>query len=36
LDITHLTRLGWRAKIGLREGLATAYADFLHGGGRIK
>jgi GDP-L-fucose synthase len=36
LDISHLTRLGWRAKIGLRDGLATAYADFLKGGGRMK
>jgi GDP-L-fucose synthase len=36
LDISRLTRLGWRAKIGLRDGLATAYADFLSGGGRMK
>jgi len=29
LDISELTRLGWRAKIPLREGIAAAYADFL-------
>lgn len=34
LDVTKMTRLGWRAKIGLREGLAAAYADFIAGGGR--
>jgi GDP-L-fucose synthase len=33
LDISELTRLGWRAKIPLGEGIATAYADFLAGGG---
>jgi GDP-L-fucose synthase len=36
LDVSHLTRLGWHAKIGLRDGLATAYADFLKGGARMK
>jgi GDP-L-fucose synthase len=36
LDVSRLTRLGWRAKIGLRDGLAMAYADFLNGGGRTK
>ncbi len=34
LDVSKLSALGWRAKIPLREGLATAYADFLAGGGR--
>jgi GDP-L-fucose synthase len=29
LDISELTRLGWHAKISLREGIAAAYADFL-------
>ena len=29
LDVSELTRLGWCAKIPLREGIATAYADFL-------
>jgi len=29
LDVSRLSALGWRAKIGLREGLAGAYADFL-------
>jgi len=36
LDVTKLTRLGWKAKIGLREGLAAAYADFLATGGRAE
>jgi GDP-L-fucose synthase len=35
LDVTRINRLGWRARIGLREGLAAAYADFLAGGGRM-
>jgi GDP-L-fucose synthase len=34
LDVTKLTALGWTAKTPLREGLTTAYADFLAGGGR--
>lgn len=34
LDVGKLTSLGWNAKIPLRQGLATAYADFLSGGGR--
>ena len=34
LDVSKLTQLGWRAKTPLREGIATAYADFLAGGGR--
>ncbi|EXI87559.1 MAG: GDP-L-fucose synthase [Candidatus Accumulibacter regalis] len=29
LDSTHLTALGWRAQVGLEEGLARAYADYL-------
>jgi GDP-L-fucose synthase len=29
MDVGRLQSLGWRAKIGLREGLALAYADFL-------
>ena len=29
LDVSELTRLGWRAKTPLREGIAQAYADFL-------
>jgi GDP-L-fucose synthase len=29
LDVSKLSELGWRAKIGLREGLSAAYADFL-------
>jgi GDP-L-fucose synthase len=36
LDISRLTRLGWHAKIGLRDGLAMAYADFLNGSSRMK
>jgi GDP-L-fucose synthase len=29
LDVSQLTRIGWCAKIPLREGVAAAYADFL-------
>lgn len=29
LDVSRLTALGWRAKTGLREGLASAYQDYL-------
>ena len=29
LNVSELTRLGWRAKIPLREGIAAAYSDFL-------
>jgi len=37
LNVAELTRLGWRAKIPLREGIAAAYADFLdHGGQRSR
>ena len=34
LDVSKLSRLGWRAKIQLRDGIAMAYEDFLAGGGR--
>ena len=29
VDVTRLTSLGWRARIGLEEGLRSAYAWFL-------
>ncbi|MCK1737087.1 GDP-L-fucose synthase [Bradyrhizobium sp. 138] len=29
MDVSRLRNLGWRARTGLREGLALAYADFL-------
>lgn len=29
MDVSRLHSLGWRAKVGLREGLALAYTDFL-------
>ena len=35
LDVSRLSRLGWRAGTDLRTGLAAAYADFLAGGGRM-
>ena len=28
MDVSLLTRRGWKAKIGLRDGIALAYADF--------
>jgi GDP-L-fucose synthase len=31
LDVSKITALGWRPHIHLKEGLADAYADFLHG-----
>ena len=34
LDISKIIKLGWSPKIGLHEGLALAYADFLATGGR--
>jgi GDP-L-fucose synthase len=34
LDVSKLSALGWKAKIPLREGLKTAYADFLSGHAR--
>lgn len=36
LDVSRLTEIGWRARIGLRNGLAAAYADFLAGGERTQ
>jgi GDP-L-fucose synthase len=30
LDVSRLAELGWRSKIGLREGIALAYQDFLN------
>jgi GDP-L-fucose synthase len=32
LDVSKLAALGWRARTPLRQGLMTAYADFLTGG----
>jgi GDP-L-fucose synthase len=29
LDVSRLAATGWQARIGLREGIADAYADFL-------
>jgi GDP-L-fucose synthase len=34
LDVSKIKKLGWSPKIGLHDGLASAYADFLAGGGR--
>jgi GDP-L-fucose synthase len=34
LDVSRLTRLGWTARTGLRDGLAAAYRDFQSGAGR--
>ena len=34
LNVSELTRLGWHAKIPLREGIAAAYSDFLANGAR--
>ena len=34
LNVSELTRLGWRAKTPLREGIAAAYTDFLANGGQ--
>jgi GDP-L-fucose synthase len=31
LDVSKISALGWRPHIHLKEGLADAYADFLHG-----
>ena len=30
LDVTRLTAMGWRAKVPLIEGIASAYVDYLH------
>jgi GDP-L-fucose synthase len=35
LDVSKIKKLGWSPKTSLREGLATAYSDFLAGGGRL-
>jgi GDP-L-fucose synthase len=34
LNVSELTRLGWRAKTPLREGIAATYADFLANNGQ--
>ena len=34
LNVSELTRLGWRARTPLREGIAAAYADFQANGGQ--
>lgn len=34
LDVSKLTAMGWRARIGLRDGLKQTYADYLDNGGR--
>jgi GDP-L-fucose synthase len=34
LDVSKIKKLGWSPTIRLHEGLASAYADFLAGGGR--
>ena len=34
LDVSRLKALGWQSRIGLEEGLRSAYADFTSGGGR--
>jgi GDP-L-fucose synthase len=31
MDVSRLDSLGWKARVGLREGLALAYRDFLDG-----
>ena len=30
-DVSRLAALGWRANVGVREGIRIAYDDFLHG-----
>jgi GDP-L-fucose synthase len=35
LDVSKLSELGWRAKIGLHDGLSAAYADFLSRAPRV-
>jgi len=34
MDVTRLEALGWKPRVGLEEGLAIAYRDFLAGGRR--
>ena len=36
LDVSKLAALGWRARTGLHDGIAAAYADYLAGGGRMR
>jgi GDP-L-fucose synthase len=36
LDVSKLAAIGWRPRTPLREGLASAYADFLDSGGRFR
>ena len=36
MDISKITNLGWKARIGLREGLSRTYHDFLTGDGRYR
>jgi GDP-L-fucose synthase len=36
MDVTKLERLGWKASIGLREGLADTYRWFLSQHGEIR
>lgn len=36
LDVSKLARLGWRARIDLRNGMMDAYVDFLKNGGRVE
>ncbi|MEC9356294.1 MAG: GDP-L-fucose synthase [Pseudomonadota bacterium] len=36
MDVTRLLAMGWRAQIGLREGIAQTYAWFLDNEGRIR
>jgi GDP-L-fucose synthase len=36
LDVSKLAACGWRPRTPLREGLASAYADFLSSGGRFR
>lgn len=34
LDVSRMTALGWKASVGLRSGIASAYQDFLSRSGR--
>ena len=36
MDESRLFALGWKPKIGLDEGIAAAYKDFLEGAGQTK
>jgi GDP-L-fucose synthase len=35
LDVSRLHSMGWRPKVGLREGIRRAYADFASGKVRL-